>query len=108
MVKALAFKGDKKPKKRKRIHTEDDEDDGPSSKQLIPTTEVEPEADDNWVSAEAVTDISGPVMLILPTEPVTCLATDAMGKVHASAVENSKYTNCGRVEFDLRLHVTTV
>ena len=27
-------------------------------------------------------------MLVVATEPVTCLATDAMGKVHASTVEN--------------------
>ena len=30
----------------------------------------------------------GPVMMVLPTEPATCLATDAMGKVHASPIEN--------------------
>ena len=88
MVKALTFKGDKKPKKRKRTQTEEDENDTPSSKQLVTNTEAEAEEDDDWVSAEAVTDISGPVMLVLLTEPVTCLATDAMGKVHASPVEN--------------------
>lgn len=89
MVKALAFKGDKKPpKKRKRIHNEASDDESPTSKQLVLANDAPPEEDDNWVSAEAVTDISGPVMLVLPTEPATCLATDAMGKVHASPVEN--------------------
>ena len=88
MVKALSFKGDKKPKKRKRVHAEDEDDGAAASKQMIPAREAEPEEDDNWVSAEEVTDISGPVMLVLPTQPVTCLATDAMGKVHASPVEN--------------------
>ena len=89
MVKALSFKGDKKPsKKRKRTQNGEGDDDSPASKQLIPAADAEPEDDDNWVSADALTDITGPVMLVLPTEPVTCLATDAMGKVHASPVEN--------------------
>ncbi|KAK3701620.1 hypothetical protein LTR37_015371 [Vermiconidia calcicola] len=89
MVKALAFKGDKKPsKKRKRVHNEDGDDAAPESKALVPAGTGEPEEDDNWVSAEALADISGPVMLVLPAEPVTCLATDAMGKVHSSSVEN--------------------
>ena len=88
MVKALAFKGDKKPKKRKRAHNEDEDEDAATSRQLIPSADAEPEDDDNWVSADALTDITGPIVLVLPTEPVTCLATDAMGKVHASTVEN--------------------
>ena len=89
MVTALSFKGEKKPpKKRKRTHNEGDDDEAPASKQVIPAADAAPEEDDNWVSAEALTDISGPVMLVLPTEPVTCLASDAMGKVHASSVEN--------------------
>lgn len=89
MVKALSFKGDKKlPKKRKRAHNEDDNDAAPASKQIIPAADAEPDEDDNWVSAEALTDISGPVMLVLPTEPATCIAADAMGKVFASTVEN--------------------
>lgn len=89
MVKALAFKGDKKPpKKRKRTQNDDENHDAPSSKQLIPAADAEPEDDDNWVSADALTDVTGPVMLVLSTDPVTCLATDAMGKIHASAVEN--------------------
>ncbi len=88
MVKALSFKGDKKPKKRKRTDNDADDGDGLTSKQLIPSADAEPEHDDNWVSADALTDISGPVMLVLPTEPVTCLASDAFGKVFASAVEN--------------------
>jgi protein FRG1 len=88
MVKALSFKGDKKPKKRKRTQNEEGDNEVPASKQLIPAADAEPEDDDNWVSADALTDITGPVMLVLPTEPVTCLATDAMGKVHTSPVEN--------------------
>lgn len=90
MVKALAFKGDKKPKKRKRATANDEaNEERPASKQsAITTANAEPDEDDNWVSADSVTDISGPTMLVLPTEPVTCLATDAMGKVHTSPIEN--------------------
>ena len=89
MVKALTFKGDKKPsKKRKRTHNEAEDEDAPSSKQLIPAADAEPEDDDNWVSAEALSDISGPVMFVLPSKPATCMATDAMGKVFARPVEN--------------------
>jgi protein FRG1 len=87
MVKALTFKGDKKPsKKRKRTIQEGNEE--AKSNALVPTSAVEAEDDDNWVSADALSDISGPVMIVLPTEPVTTLATDAMGKVHTSLVEN--------------------
>lgn len=89
MVKALSFKGDKKPKKRKRPQQDAEDDGGPASKQLIPSNDETVEDDDNWVSAEAFSDITGPVMLVLPTaDPVTCLATDSMGKVFASPVEN--------------------
>lgn len=88
MVKALTFKGDKKPKKRKRTQHDAEDEEAPASKQLVPSSETV-EDDDNWVSAEALTDITGPVMLVLPTtDPVTCLATDSMGKVFASPVEN--------------------
>lgn len=88
MVKALTFKGDKKPKKRKRTQHEAEDEEAPASKQLLPVSETV-EDDDNWVSAEALTDITGPVMLVLPTkDPVTCLATDSMGKVFASPIEN--------------------
>lgn len=90
MVKALTFKGDKKPKKRKRTHNDEDAtaESEPQSKALT-TTEETVEDDDNWVSAESLSDITGPIMLVLPTtDPVTCLATDSMGKVFASPVEN--------------------
>lgn len=87
-VKALSFKGDKKPsKKRKRTENQDAGDDAPSSKQLI-AADAQPEEDDNWVSADAVTDITGPVILVLQSEPVSCLAADQLGKVFASKVEN--------------------
>ncbi|KAK4544004.1 hypothetical protein LTR36_004778 [Oleoguttula mirabilis] len=87
MVKALTFKGEK-PKKRKRAHKEDTEDGLPTSKQLVPAADAPPEDDENWVSADALTDIAGPVMLVFPTSPATCLSVDQLGAVFAQKVEN--------------------
>ena len=97
MVKPLSFKGDK-PKKRKRTRVADNDDDngvgasGPSSasKQLRTADEAgdEPADDDTWVAADAASDVSGPVMFVLPTEPPSALACDASGKVFTIPVEN--------------------
>ncbi len=88
MVKPLTFKGDKKAKKRKRTETESaTEGVGPSELAVARPPEDEGD-DDSWVSAEAVGDVVGPVMLVLPTEPPTCLACDANGKVFTDPIEN--------------------
>lgn len=87
MVKALTFKGDKKVKKRKRAAAEDVGDGAPSSKEIA-TSAGGAEEDENWVSAEKEEDISGPIVFVLPTQPVTCLACDANGKIFASEIEN--------------------
>ncbi|KAI1432165.1 actin-crosslinking protein [Xylaria sp. CBS 124048] len=89
MVKPLTFKGDKRPKKRKRTEAEiASSDAGPSH--LAATRFPTDEDDDNtWVSAEAIDDVGGPVMLVLPTEPPTCLACDANGKVFTDIIENT-------------------
>lgn len=92
MVKPLAFKGDKtKPKKRKRTQEEKDAaEDGPASKQIVPSGDVaaEAEEDENWVSVDNVSDLAGPVMLVFSSEPVMALACDQLGVVFASKVEN--------------------
>ncbi|KAK4895345.1 hypothetical protein LTR27_006688 [Elasticomyces elasticus] len=83
MPKALAFKGDKpKPKKRKRA-AEDDE-----SKQVTPQQPEISTDDDAWLSALTTADISGPILLVLPTIPPTSLSTDALGAVFAQKIEN--------------------
>lgn len=87
MPKALHFKGDKKVKKRKKTTDPYDADDAPL-KQLTTTAMAESQDDDSWVSADAPTDVSGPVIIVLPTDAPTCLACDANGKVFASALEN--------------------
>jgi len=97
MVKALHFKGDKKvSKKRKRAQAgaEEDLEADSTSKALTTTTNAptttpnDAEEDDSWVSAESATDISGPVILILPTETPSALSCDAAGSVFPIAVEN--------------------
>lgn len=103
MVKPLTFKGDKKQKKRKREARDDGGGDdgavdgpGPSStsstKKAPRTAAAEQdenvENDDSWVSADVVSDISGPIVFVLPTEPVTALACDANGKVFTLPIEN--------------------
>lgn len=91
MVKPLTFKGDKKVKKRKRIDTEEKFGVGEgssSSKQIANIEENAPVEDDSWVTAEATTDVVGPVIFILPSEPPTCIACDTTGKVFASPLEN--------------------
>ncbi len=91
MVKPLAFKGDKKCKKRKHTNTPHD-DEAPSSTALTTTqpnpTNATADEDDSWVTAEAPTDVTGPIIFALPTSPATCIACDANGKVFASALEN--------------------
>ena len=97
MVKPLSFKGDKKAKKRKRTTATDDdpENDNPDGERQLKSSKpakVEdpenPDDDDSWVSAEAVTDLSGPIMLVLPTKPPSSLACDANGKVFTLPIEN--------------------
>jgi protein FRG1 len=93
MVKPLTFKGDKKVKKRKRVDVEEKFGESSSaSKELIATTlkqedEAAPE-DDSWVTAEATTDVVGPIIFVLPSDAPTCLACDTNGKVFASPLEN--------------------
>ncbi|KAK3620357.1 hypothetical protein LTR56_023443 [Elasticomyces elasticus] len=85
MPKPLAFKGDKKPphKKRKRATSPSS-----SSKPLAPQQpEISPD-DDAWLSALSPSDISGPILLVLPTTPPTSLSTDALGAVFAQKIEN--------------------
>jgi protein FRG1 len=97
MVKPLSFKGDKKVKKRKRVADEGAADgnadpDARASKALTTATSTSAtdaaQEDDSWVSADAPTDVSGPIVVVLPTEPPTCLACDANGKVFCSPLEN--------------------
>lgn len=101
MVKPLTFKGDKKQKKRKRAAAAVDADadadgqDGPSTTDLAAaapklsaTTNDDEEEDDSWVSAEATSDIVGPILIVLPADAPAALACDPNGKVFVMPVEN--------------------
>ncbi|KAK4170336.1 protein frg1 [Cladorrhinum sp. PSN259] len=91
MVKPLTFKGEKKPKKRKRAEPSEESGQNDDSERQLKVTKAE-EAnegeDDGWVLADVVTDINGPVMFVLPTEPPTALACDVNGKVFTLPIEN--------------------
>lgn len=85
MVKPLLFKGEK-PKKRKQ--RDPDSDKAPKTRKTEgPETDDTPE-DQSWVSADAPTDIAGPIVLVLPSDKPTCIASDANGVVFASILEN--------------------
>jgi hypothetical protein len=95
MVKPLVFKGDKKPKKRKRAPEDDDVASSSkttvkhSSEAALDASDDTPtQDDDTWVSADSVADVSGPVIVVLPSEKPSCLACDVTGKVFALELEN--------------------
>ncbi|KAK0117922.1 hypothetical protein ONS95_012236 [Cadophora gregata] len=92
MVKPLTFKGDKKVRKRKRVDVAEKfgDEDGSSSKQVaLSKADEDPAVDgDSWVTAEATGDVVGPIVLVLPSDPPSCIACDTNGKVFASALEN--------------------
>ncbi|KAF7597039.1 hypothetical protein BBP40_010513 [Aspergillus hancockii] len=92
MVKPLSFKGDKpkKPKMRTAPYPST-KPPKPTSTDLTTTAEEETEntaEDQSWVSADAPSDLAGPVIIVLPSDPPTCVACDANGKVFASEIEN--------------------
>ncbi|KAF3764403.1 actin-crosslinking protein [Cryphonectria parasitica EP155] len=121
MVKPLSFKGDKKQKKRKREARDDADDDAStlndtnkaargaetataSARKQQRQEDDNVQNDDSWVSADIVSDVSGPVLFVLPTEPVTALACDANGKVFTLPVENMVEDNPATAEpHDVRM-----
>jgi protein FRG1 len=88
MVKPLSFKGDKKPKKRKRTVDADRDDGAAGPSQVQRVNDEDAPDDDSWVSADVATDVVGPVMIVLPTDKPSALASDANGKVFAMPIEN--------------------
>ena len=90
MVKPLTFKGERKPKKRKSTHLDSSfaPEDSDSKALTIQNTIAEAEEDDSWVTAEAATDVTGPIIFALPSTRPTCIACDANGKVFTSEFEN--------------------
>lgn len=100
MIKPLAFKGDKKSKKRKTLHPESSLtlEDGDTKALTIRNTTADAEEGDSWVTAEAATDVTGPIIFALPSAKPTCIACDANGKVFTSELENIVEGNLGTAE----------
>jgi protein FRG1 len=104
MVKPLTFKGDKPKSSKKRKHTQTHASKTDPSSAAAPPSKlpkqsgdlksseaVDPDAsaeDQSWVSADTTTDISGPILICLPSDPPTAIASDIHGKVFASELEN--------------------
>ena len=82
MVKPLSFKGDKKPKKRKHHEVSQASADDHAS------PNVDPSEDDSWTMPADASELTGPTVIVLPTLPPTCLASDTNGNVFASLLEN--------------------
>lgn len=82
MVKPLSFKGEKKPKKRKHHEVSQ-----PSADDKAPSN-IDPSEDDSWTMPADAGELTGPTVIVLPTVPPTCLASDANGNVFASQLEN--------------------
>jgi protein FRG1 len=96
-VKPLSFKGDKKTKKRKHRDTDDPT---PTSNALTtqPQQDDEDEDDTAWVTPDAASDLAGPTLIVLSTQPPTCLVSDANGSVFASRIENMIENNIETAE----------
>lgn len=93
MVKPLYFKGDKKSRKRKAPHPDasrkfEDGETTDKPQALAVQNSIADDEDDSWVTAEAATDVTGPVIVALPSTKPTCIACDANGKVFTSELEN--------------------
>ena len=86
MVKPLVFKGEKKPKKRKHNKLEDHT--APDEASHAEAEKQGAQGDDSWVTADVPSDLAGPIIIVLSTEPPTCIACDANGSIFASSLEN--------------------
>ncbi|KAK5942255.1 hypothetical protein PMZ80_004818 [Knufia obscura] len=82
MVKPLSFKGDKRLKKRKHHEVSQ----GPADDNA--STSVDPSEDDSWSMPANAGELTGPTVIVLPTLPPTCLASDPNGNIFASQLEN--------------------
>ncbi|OJK02721.1 hypothetical protein ASPACDRAFT_24394 [Aspergillus aculeatus ATCC 16872] len=95
MVKPLTFKGDKPHKSKKRkadtslpsSTAKKPSSTHPASEYSGANDDENPE-DQSWVSADVPSDIAGPILLVLASQPPTCIASDAHGNVFASELEN--------------------
>lgn len=100
MVTPLQFKGEKKSRKRKAVPDTDKKslakDDSSS---LVAANLSDPAGDDDsWVTAEAPSDIIGPIIFALPSPQPSCIACDVNGKIFAIEIENIVEGNLATAE----------
>ncbi|WVQ95930.1 hypothetical protein IAU59_003029 [Kwoniella sp. CBS 9459] len=82
--KKLKFKGDK-PKKKKRSHHSGHGGGGDEGDDLAALAAADPRG---WVFPENPLEISGPAFILLPTQPMTCLAWDPQRqRVYAAPID---------------------
>lgn len=84
MVKPLTFKGDKKPKKRKH----DEVAPATNDEERARPVHADASEDDSWTMPADAGELTGPTVIVLPTSPSTCLASDPNGNIYASQLEN--------------------
>lgn len=104
MPTPLTFKGDKKSSKSQKrkhpsstdlspdaslgvTHTTSSKAPGPDTASSHPA-DAAVEEDDTWVSADNASDLAGPIIIVLPSEPLSCVSSDANGTVFAIELEN--------------------
>ncbi|KAL9620425.1 MAG: hypothetical protein Q9160_005010 [Pyrenula sp. 1 TL-2023] len=88
MVKPLSFKGDKKAKKRKHAKVDEEQDPDVIETKALQASDAATTEDDTWVSADAPSDLSGPLIFVLPTAEPTALSCDSNGSVFPLTIEN--------------------
>ena len=89
MVKPLVFKGEKSLRKRKTPSSQEDGVTDALKYPDDPTVPFKVEGNNFWVSAEVVSDITGPVLLAGLSAPLKCVSCDANGQVFLSDIENT-------------------
>lgn len=82
MVKPLLFKGEKRPKKRKHHEVSQDKSTD------VDASNNGADENDSWTMPADASELTGPTVLVLPTVPLTCLASDLNGNIFASQLEN--------------------
>lgn len=89
MVKPLAFKGEKQ-RKRKRADNTPLQDDGLRSRTNVKGGQDGDQGatEKSWVTADRLEDISGPIIIVVSSNPPSFLACDGGGKVFALEAEN--------------------
>lgn len=105
MVKPLAFKGEKTSTKRKSRSPDNGHIFSGCGVDTLAAPESVEKLDevDSWISVEAPSDITGPIMLVVLLSPPRCITCDTNGKVFLSNIKNIVDGNLATAEpYDMR------